>query len=101
MALIVILRSPAGRAIPAPRHKKTRRYGRAGKVWDGRSTGFDQPFGFIDHALTAAARDGTPCKVIDAGIGCTVWASNDAASTWRTGESVNVASDHETAPMIA
>lgn len=72
-----------------------------GKGSGGRSTGFDQPFDFIDHALTAAASDGTPCEVKDTGIRCTVWASNDAASTWRTGEPVNLAGSHETAPMIA
>lgn len=35
----------------------------------GRSTGFDQPIGFVDHAMAAAARDGTPCEVKDTGIG--------------------------------
>ena len=101
MVLIVILKFPAGRPIPASWHKKTRRNGRAGEVWDGRSTGFDQPVSFVDHAMAAATGDGAPCDVEDPGIRCTVWASNDAASTWRTGEAVNVAGSHETAPIIA
>jgi len=68
---------------------------------DGRSTGFDQPVGFVNHAMAAAASDGTPCEMVNTGGRCTVWASNDAAITSGTGEPVNLTGDHETAPMIA
>ena len=51
--------------------------------------GFDQPVGFVHHAMTTAACDGAPCEMVDRGNGAAMWAGNQAAITTGTGVSVD------------
>jgi len=71
------------------------------RLWVGRSSGFDQPFGFVNHSMASAAGDSTPREVVDPGNCCAVWAGNDAAIATGTGEPVNFAGVHAIARRMA
>ena len=62
--------------------------------------GFDQPIGFIHHAMAAAACDGAPCEMVDRGNCAAVWAGNHSAITTGSGVSVH-GLRHDSAPLAA
>ena len=62
--------------------------------------GFDQPVGFIHHAMATAASDGAPCEMVDRINSAAVWADNRAAITTGSGVSVD-GLRHHSAPLAA
>ena len=62
--------------------------------------GFDQPVGFVHHAMATAARDGAPCEMVNRGNGAAVWAGNRAAIATGTRVSVD-GLRHHSAPLAS
>jgi hypothetical protein len=65
------------------------------------SVGLDQPQPFVDHLLAAAAGNGAPSEMINAGSGAAIGANDLTPGTPGTGEAVDVSQGHFAAPAIA